>query len=486
MNYSIIRNIIGKISILVAILMGLPLLVSLIYQEGIRHALAFLIPMVGLAIIGILFNIKKATNTKMYVREGTIIVGLSWLLISLVGAVPFMINQDIPNFFDAFFESASGFTTTGATIVLDVTKLSHSTLFWRSFSHWIGGMGVLVFILAIIPESKEGSALHILKAESAGPQVGRLVARMAVSSRILYIIYIVITIIEFLLLWLGPDKQMDLFNSIIYTFGTAGTGGFGAHPESLEYFSKYSQYVIAIFMLVFGINFSLFYLVLIGKGKQIFKNTEFKVYLGILIVSIAIICINIYNMYSGFEEAFRTSLFQVASIISTTGYSTTNFDNWPALSKSILVILMFLGACAGSTAGGLKISRIIIMVKAAFRKLKVSIHPRKVETVYMDKKPISDETINTVSGYFTIYFIVLVICSLLISVDNHDVLTNVTASLSCISNIGPGLNKVGPYGSFSIFSSFSKFVLTIEMIAGRLELLPILLLFSPSIWKKNI
>ena len=309
---------------------------------------------------------------------------------------------------------------------------------------------------------------------------------MQVSSRILYIIYIVITVIEFLLLWLGPDKQMNLFNSMIYTFGTAGTGGFGAHPESLEYFTRYSQYVIAIFMIIFGINFSLFYFVLIGKGKEVFKNTEFKVYIGILIVSVSVICMNIYSIYSGFEEAFRLSIFQVASIISTTGYSTANFDNWPALSKSILVLLMFFGACAGSTAGGLKISRIIIMVKSGIRKLRLSLQPRKVETIYMDKKPISDETINSVNGYFIMYIIILLLCTLVISIDNNDVLTNFTASLSCLSNIGPGLNMVGPYGNFDVFSGFSKFVLTIVMIAGRLELIPILLLFSPRTWKKTI
>lgn len=486
MNYSVIRKILGKLAILLAALMGFPLLVSLIYQEGIRNVLAFLIPCLVLILIGCLLNIKKVTNYKMQVREGTVIVGLAWLLMSLIGAIPFMISKEIPNFFDAFFESASGFTTTGASVVTNVSELSHSILFWRSFSHWIGGMGVLVFILAIIPESKEGSALYLLKAESAGPQVGRLVSKMQVSSRILYIIYLVITAVEFLLLWFGPDKQMDLFNSLIYTFGTAGTGGFAAHPEGLEYFSSYSQYVIAIFMFIFGINFSLFYLILIGKGKEIFKNTEFKVYIGVVITSVVIISINIYSMCSGFEEAFRLSLFQVTSIISTTGYSSTNFDLWPSLSKTIIVILMFFGACAGSTAGGLKLSRIIIFFKSAIRKIRISIHPRKVETVYMDKKPLSDETIDNVNGYFVIYFIILVTCALLISIDNYDVTTNFTASLSCISNIGPGLNMVGPYGSFSIYSGFSKFILTIEMITGRLELFPILMLFNHRTWKKKV
>ena len=486
MNYSVIRKILGKLAILLASLMLLPLIVSLIYKEGIRYYLSFLIPCLVLILIGCLLNIKKVTNYKMQVREGTIIVGLAWLLMSLIGAIPFMISKEIPNFFDAFFESASGFTTTGASIVTDVSALSHSILFWRSFSHWIGGMGVLVFILAIIPESKEGSALYLLRAESPGPQVGRLVSKMQVSSRILYIIYIVITVVEFLLLWIGPDKQMDLFNSLIYTFGTAGTGGFAAHPQSLEYFSSYSQYVVSIFMLIFGINFTLFYFILIGKGKEIFKNTEFKVYLGVVFASITIICINIYSMCSGFEETFRLSLFQVASIISTTGYSTTNFDMWPTLSKTILLFLMLFGACAGSTAGGLKMSRIIILVKSAIRKIKVTIHPRKVETVYMDKKPISDETINTVNGYFVIYFIILILCALLISIDNYDITTNFTASLACISNVGPGFNMVGPYGSYSIYSDFSKLILSLEMLAGRLELFPILLLFTPKTWNKNI
>ena len=484
MNYSVIRTILGKLAILLAGLMVLPLIVSLLYQEGVRNILSFLIPIVTLAVLGILLNIRKATNLKMQVREGAVIVGLAWLLMSLIGAIPFMISKEIPNFFDAFFESASGFTTTGASVVTNVNELSHSILFWRSFTHWIGGMGVLVFILAIIPESKEGTAMYLLRAESPGPQVGRLVSKMQVSSRILYIIYIVITVVEFLLLWLGPDKQMTLFNSMVYTFGTAGTGGFAVHADSLESFSIYSQYVVSAFMLIFGINFSLFYLILIGKGKEILKNTEFKVYLGIVLVSITIICANIFSMYNNFEEAFRASLFQVSSIISTTGFSTTNFDAWPALSKTILLLLMIFGACAGSTAGGMKISRIVILIKSAIRKIKLSIYPRTVETVHMDKKPLPDEQINSVNAYFVIYFSLLIMCALLLSVDNFDITTNFTASLACISNVGPGLGSVGPYGSYSMFSGFSKFILTIEMIAGRLELFPILILFSPKTWKK--
>ncbi len=491
MNYAVIRNILGKILILLAILMILPLIVSFIYQEGITHYLAYIIPIVLLITFGILLNLKKAKNPKMQVREGMIIVGSSWLIMSLFGCVPFMISGEIPNFFDAFFEMASGFTTTGASIITDVTKISHSIHFWRCFSHWIGGMGVLVFILAIIPESRDGSALHILRAESPGPQVGRLVSKMQSSSRILYIIYMVLTFVEFLLLWLGPDSKMNLFNSIIYSLGTAGTGGFSAHAAGFAEFSKYSQYVVSIFMLIFGINFTMFYLLLIRNVKEIGKNDELKVYGIIVVISVAIICANIYPLYKNFEESFRLSLFQVAAIISTTGFSSANFDNWPALSKTIIIIIMCFGACAGSTAGGLKLSRATILFKSAVSKVKKLVHPRKVETIYMDGKPLSDATIETVQGYFVVYMMIFIVCTILISLYNPnikelDLVTCFTSSLTCISNVGPALGPIaGPTGNFAAFSSFSKFILSIEMIVGRLELFPILLLFSPNTWKKR-
>lgn len=490
MNYGIIRNILGKILILLAILMVLPLIVSFIYQEGIKYYLAYITPIVTLIALGIVLNIKKAKNPKMQVREGMIIVGLSWLIMSLFGCIPFMICGEIPNFFDAFFEMASGFTTTGASIVTDVTKLSHSVIFWRSFSHWIGGMGVLVFILAIIPESKEGSALHILRAESPGPQVGRLVSKMQSSSRILYVIYMVLTFIEFLFLWLGPDKEMNLFHSIIYSLGTAGTGGFSAHATGFAELSNYTQYVVAVFMLIFGINFSLFYLLLIRNVKEVGKNDELKVYGIVVLVSVAIICINIYPACKNFEECFRLSLFQVASIISTTGFASADFNQWPVLSKTVIIILTCFGACAGSTAGGLKLSRVTILFKSAISKIKKMVHPRKVETVYMDGKPLSNTTIENVQGYFVVYIMIFIVCTILISIYNPkiedlDLITSFSASLTCINNVGPGLGIVGPMGSFADFSNFSKFVLTIEMIAGRLELFPILLLFSPNMWRKR-
>lgn len=497
MNYAIIKNILGKLMVFIAGLLVLPLIVSIIYQEGLRYYLSFIIPIVLLLVVGFLFNIKKAKNTNMVAREGLIIAGLSWLVLSLFGCLPFIISQDIPNFFDAFFEIVSGFTTTGASVVPDVTALHHSIIFWRSFSHWIGGMGVLVFILMIIPESKDGSSMHILRAESPGPQVGKLVSKMRVTSRILYLIYIVLTITQFLFLWLGPDAKMTAFNSIIYTLGTAGTGGFALDPLSLELYAPYSQYVIAIFMLIFGVNFSLYYLILIGNIKEVFRNEELKWYFAIVGIAIFLLCASNFKVYETFEETFRHAFFQVASIMSTTGYSTTGYSTytvvdgfievggWPMFSQLLVFILMFFGACAGSTAGGLKITRINILVKSMFKKIKNIINPRKVEVLNIDKRTVDNKTVEVIQNFFVLYIMIFLICALIISIDGNDVVTNLSASLSCVSNIGPGLNQVGPYGSFSIFSPLSKIVLSLEMIAGRLELFPLLVLFSPKTWARH-
>lgn len=485
MNYRMIRNIVGKIMILVSIFMILPMIVSFIYKEGITYYLAYLIPILILFGGGYFLSYKKLDDRKLGVKEGFIIVALSWIVMSLFGCIPFMITRDIPNFFDAFFEMTSGFTTTGASVV-DVTVLSHSTLFWRSFSHWIGGMGMLVFILMVIPESKEGSTMHILRAESPGPQVGKLVSKMKLTSRYLYLIYFGLTVIELLLLWLGPDEKMTFFNSLIYSLGTAGTGGFAMDAYSLEFYSNYSQYVIAIFMLIFGINFTMFYLILIGSFKSVFKNEEVKTYLIMVAVSVIIITINIYGTCKNLEEAFRLSLFQVSSIVSTTGYSTTNFINWPSLSLLVLLLLMISGACAGSTAGGMKVSRIVILAKSFVRNIKRMIAPRKIETLKINGKTIEEEQVESVQSFLVVYFVVLLACAGLISIDGYDVLTNLTASLTCISNVGPGLTEhIGPYGSFSIFSDFSKVVLSLEMIAGRLEIFPLLILFYPRTWLRK-
>lgn len=489
MNYKIIRKLIGKIMIFIGLFMILPLIVCLIYKEDFRNYLSFLIPIVLLISLGILLNIGKASS-KMQAREGLIIVGLSWLLMSLFGALPLFISGYYPNFFDAFFEITSGFTTTGASVTQaelleTLLQSGHSILFWRSFSHWIGGMGILVFILAIIPESDEGSAVHILRAESPGPTVGRLVSRMKASSRILYLIYIVLTLIEVVMLWVGPGHEMDLFSSLIYGFGTAGTGGFAISSISVEAYSAYYQYVIGAFMVIFGINFSMYYLILIGRIKDVFKNEEVRWYLITFVAAVIIITITIFNTYQNFEQAFRLSFFQVASIMSTTGFSTVNFGIWPALAQGILVILMLSGSCAGSTAGGIKFSRVIILFKTTITRIKEMVHPRKVETIKVDKKPIQDSTVSSVSSFFIAYVITIIVCFLLISIDGFDFTTNITASIACISNIGPGLGEVGPYGGYSMFSNFSKVVLSLEMIAGRLELFPLLILFSPSTWLKK-
>ena len=486
MNYPLIRKILGKIMVLIAMLMSLPLIVSLIYRESLQNVLSFLIPMVIMGGVGYFFSRKKVSSFKMYAREGLVIVGLSWLFIALFGALPFVISGEIPNYIDAFFEAASGFTTTGASIVLDVESLSHSILFWRSFTHWIGGMGVLVFILAIIPESKDGSSVFLMKAESTGPTVGKLVSKMQVTSRILYLIYLGLTVIEFILLVVGPDAKMGVFESIIYTFGTAGTGGFSMHADGLASFTPYSQYVIAIFMIIFGINFSLFYLILLGKVKEAFKNEELRLYLLVLFFSITMITINIFSIYNSFEEAFRYSLFQVASIISTTGYSTTDFAMWPALSQGVIIIIMMSGACAGSTAGGFKLSRVNVLLKSSASKIKNAISPRKVEVIRFEGKPMDDNTVNTVQNYLSIYILLIIFVALIISCDGtHGLIENITTSITIVNNVGPGLGSVGPLGSFAHYSYFSKIILSITMIAGRLELIPILVLFNPNTWKKR-
>ena len=474
--------------VLVGALMILPLTMCIIYKEVFLNYLSFLVPIILLVGLGIVMNIKKA-NPKLQAREGFVIVASSWLIMSLFGALPLIISGYYPNFFDAFFEISSGFSTTGASVTSAelmerMLESGHSVLFWRSFSHWIGGMGVLVFILAIIPESDEGSSVHILRAESPGPQVGRLVSKMKASSRILYLIYIGLSLLETTLLWIGPNGEMNLFASLIYTFGTAGTGGFAISPISVEAYSAYYQYVIGVFMIIFATNFSIFFLILVGKIKELFKNEELIWYLSIIAVSVVIVMISIRKMTSSFEETFRLSFFQVSSIISTTGFSTTNFDLWPGSAHIVLIILMIFGSCAGSTGGAMKISRLVIIIKSSFSRIRGMTSPRKVGTVKFNGEPLTKETVNGVYTFTLLYAIIVILCALLISVDGKDLTTNFTASLACISNIGPGLGQVGPYGSYASFSNFSKFILSIEMIAGRLELFPILILFNPKTWLK--
>lgn len=509
MNFKVMGKMIGKIIIMEGILMMLPFVVSLIYHEDLIHIISFLAPSIVLIIGGIFLQKLKPKRTGLYQKEGFALCAIVWLIMTLFGALPFVINRDIPNYIDAVFETMSGFTTTGASIVTDITKLAHSTLFWRSFTHWIGGMGILVFILIFIPESNDGSSLHLLKAESPGPSVGKLVSKMKVTTRILYLIYLGLTILEVIILLftpsnIGPDGQvykMDLFNSLLTSFGSAGTGGFGFVPNSMEYFHPIAQYVIATFLIIFGINFSLYYLILIGKIKDVFKSEELRSYLLIIVTAVIIITFNIVgkiNSFSQFEKSFREAYFQVASIITTTGYTTANYDKWPELAKTIIILLMICGAMAGSTGGGIKVSRLVIAVKGSFNKLKKLINPRYVNNSSFEGKTLDDTMTNDVFYFVTLYFFLAFIIVLILSCDpinntkmiidgkevTHDFLTNFTATISCLSNIGPGLNAVGPYASFANYSSFSKIILTLTMLIGRLEILPVLILFHPNTWKK--
>lgn len=489
MNYKNIINIIGKILQIEAILLLLPLLVGAIYKESWDTTLfAFFITALGSFVVGVLLNIPKPKSKKILPRSSFIIVALSWIVVAMVGALPLVISREIPNFFDAFFEMSSGFTTTGASICTDVESLSHSILFWRSFSHWIGGMGVIVFILAILPDDKEGSNMHILRAESPGPSVGKLVSKVSATARILYLIYIGLTIIEFLFLFLGPDKKMDLFNSICITLGTAGTGGFSVLNSGCAAYNIYSQYVISIFMILFGINFTLFYLLLIGKFKSVWKNEELRTYITLVLGSTFFIAITLFVKkipeYSNFEECFRHSLFQVASIVSTTGYVTTDYSlYWPPVCLMVIILLMLTGPCAGSTGGGIKISRINLLFKSIVQKVRTMINPRKVELIKDSGQIVDDEVVKGAEIFIILYVALLFFVTFVISFDGFDLVTNFTATLSCISNVGPGLNVVGPTGNFAGFSNFSKFVLSLTMITGRLELFPMIALFAPRTWR---
>ena len=473
---------IGKIITLEAVLLMLPLLVSLCYQE-MNCVSAFSITIIISTAVGIAMSlIFKPSNKVIYAREGFVIVTFAWIFLSLLGCLPFILSGEIPDFFDAFFETVSGLTTTGASILRDVEALSHGTLFWRSFTHWLGGMGVLVLIMAILP-SDNGRAIHIMRAEMAGPVVGKIVPKIKDTAKILYIIYFVLTFAEFVLLLIG---QMPVFDSAVHAFGTAGTGGFGIKADSIGGYSPYLQWVITIFMVIFGVNFNLFYLLILRKFKPVFTNRELWFYLGIMLAAAGIITYSIYPIYNSFSDSVRHSCFQVASIVSTTGYSTADFNLWPDLAKGVIFILMFLGGCAGSTAGGLKISRVIIMLKAIIRDIRHMLHPRSVETVKFEGKPLEPAIMNSVTTYFALY-IVLMACTFIVLCfePSFDLQSNLTASISCCNNVGPGFGLVGPMAGYGGYSGFSKLVLTFAMLFGRLEIYPILLSLYPRTWRKK-
>jgi len=410
-------------------------------------------------------------------------VGLAWIFVSLLGALPFLLSGAIPNYIDCVFETVSGFTTTGATILGDVEHLPRGILYWRSFTHWLGGMGVLVFLLILNPLSDKntGEGMHLLRAESPGIKASKLVPRMRDSARILYRIYIALTVLEAVLLLAGG---MPLFDTVCLSFGTAGTGGFGVLNDSVASYSPYSQWVITIFMLLFAVNFNVYFLLLMRKVRAALKNEELITFALIVAVSVAVISVNIFRLCAGVEDTLRTAAFQVASIISTTGYSTVDFDLWPQLSRTVLVALMFCGACAGSTGGGAKVIRMIICFKAARRSVYKTMHPNSVRIIHVDGERIDDETVSAVGAYMLAYFIITAAAILLISLDGMSFETNFTAVAACLNNIGPGLGAVGPVCNYGAFSWLSKLVLTLSMLIGRLEIYPILLLFTPTVWRK--
>lgn len=481
----------GRLICIEAALMLLPLLVSAIYKEDCY--LAFLVVIAISLSLGLLLTwISRPRDKTIYAREGFIIVALSWVVFSAIGALPFVISGEIPSYVDAFFETVSGFTTTGASILTDVEALSHGALFWRSFTHWVGGMGILVFVVAMT-NSVSDRSIHILKAEMPGPTMGKLVPRLKDTAKILYLIYIGLTVLEFIFLFAGG---MPLFDSIVHAVGTAGTGGFGIKADSIASYSPYCQWVIGIFMFVFGLNFNVYYFTLIRRFKDLRHCAEAWIYLAIASVSIITITLNIMPLFGSFGEALRHGVFQVGTVMSTSGFATDNFDLWPQLSKCILFILMFMGACANSTAGGLKVSRVILLVKSIRVQLKKLIHPRSVNTVKFEGKTLDNETLVATTNYFSLYMICMLAIFIVISFDNTAAAaitqggfniteTNFTAVVSCFNNIGPGLGMVGPAGSFAAYSPVSKIVFCLAMLLGRLEIFPLLLTLAPSTWMKH-
>ena len=478
MNYRLVCKLTGKVLLVEAISMLLPFIVCLIYRED---PTPFLITIPLLALVGLALSRFKS-NDHFFPREGFFAVGLIWLLLGAFGALPFYFSGAFPSYIDCFFEAISGFTTTGASILTEVESLPKGILFWRSFIHWMGGMGVLILAIALLP-SLGGRTLHLMKAESPGPVVSKLVPKTSQSSKILYRIYCGMTLLEIVCLLL---TGMPLYDSIVNSFATAGTGGFAVKNISIAaYGNPAAEIVITVFMLLFSVNFSLYFLLLCGKVKQALSSDELRFFLGGVFVSIVLISINIWGMYPTGGEAIRHAAFQVGTIISTTGFSSTDFNLWPEFSKVLLVLLMFIGACAGSTGGGIKCSRVLLLFRAIRREIRQIIHPRAVNVVKLDGRVVDEDTLHSVYIFFAAYFFITLGAVLLVSIDNFSFGSTFTAVVACISNIGPGLEMVGPMGNYSAFSAFSKFILSMCMIIGRLEVLPILVLFSASAWKRS-
>lgn len=481
MNYAAIGRIISQILALEAVFMLPSFLIC--YIDGVTYtAWAFAFSMlISFAVAAFLYLISRKGDSRIYAREGMVCTGLSWIVLSLAGSLPLTLSGEFPMFVDALFEIVSGFTTTGATVSANVEGLSRGVLYWRSFSHWLGGMGVLVFLMAILPKvSGGGSTLHLLRAESTGPSVSKLVPKMRKTAVILYVIYIVLTIVNFVFLVAG---NMPVFDAVCTAMGTAGTGGFGIKNDSMASYSPYLQNVTTVFMLIFGVNFGIYHLVLLGQFKQILKNSELWLYLGLFVGSSALICINIIGSYDTFGHALRDAAFQVSSIMTTTGFATTDFDLWPSFSKSLMLMLMLIGACAGGTGGGFKCSRLILVFKSIKRAIRRTLHPDKVEVIRRDGEPVDDRVVQTANVYFAAYFVIIVISAVIVSIDGLSLEANISAVIACANNVGPGFAEVGPSLSFACYSPLSKVVLIIDMLVGRLEIFPILVLLSKSTWK---
>ncbi len=479
MNYRVISYILGWVLSLEALFLSVSAAVGGLYGE--RTALSFLYAALICAALGIPAVVRKPRRMTFFMKEGFVTVALCWIVFSIFGALPFVFSGEIPHFTDALFETVSGFTTTGASVVSDVEALSHCTLFWRSFTHWIGGMGVLVFLLAILPLAG-GSQMYLMQAESPGPSVGKLVPKTRHTALILYALYILLSVVEFILLLCGGMSAFDAVNT---TFATAGTGGFGIRNSSMADFSPYIQWVVAVFMMLFGINFNLYFLVLIGRGRQALRSEELRTYLGVIAAATLCIVLNTRTAGMRLGDTVRHAFFQVSSIITTTGFATCDFDLWPSLSKCVLVLLMLVGACAGSTGGGIKVSRVLILIKRAGEELHKFIFQGSVTKIRLEKKILDREVIHTTSAFLIVYVFIFAVSTLLVSIEGHDLETCFTAVAATFNNIGPGLSGVGPTRNFGFFSDFTKYVLIFDMLAGRLELFPMLILFSPRTWLKN-
>lgn len=477
MNFKMIKNILGWILIFEAGFMLIPLITALIYSEDIF--LSYLISIGICLLIGFLLIWKKPNDRTLYSRDGFVIVSLSWILLSIFGALPFYISREIPSYIDALFETVSGFTTTGASILSDVESLSHATLIWRSFTHWVGGMGVLVFIMAFVPLSG-GNNMHIMKAESPGPSVSKLVPRVKTTALILYLIYVVLTLIQFILLLCGG---MGVFDAANTSFATAGTGGFAFKNDGFASYSSYIQIVVTVFMLIFSINFASYYLILMRRFKEAF-TAEVKAFLAIVTTAIVIITLNSRGFFDTLGDAIKHVSFTVASLISTTGFATVDFNEWSELSRVCLIAIMFIGGCAGSTAGGLKVSRILIFFKSIAKEFYLMIHPKQVKKVMIDKTPVDYEVVRATNVYMVCYVMIFSVSVFLVAIENYDLVTSFTSVIATLNNIGPGFELVGPMGSFGFFNPFTKLVLIFDMLAGRLELFPMLILFFHGTWKK--